>query len=372
MWIEQLSNGKYKYSERYKHPYSNKLKKVTITLPNKSRQTQKEAQIILNNKIANALNKGDVKNQNLTFKELYDEWYEVYQKQVAEGTYLPTKNALKRVIRDIGEDTLVSNINTLLLNEILDRYIYKDNLSNKYVTILKTKINLIMKYAIRKGYIKDNPVDKVELNFKREFKTEKIKDKFLEDDEYKKIIDYTEKHNERYSLLFQWLYLTGMRPGEALALQKSDIHDDKVTINGTLLYRERKVSEMVKSERTKTAAGMREIDLPPKALVIVEELLKLSPKGDFLFQTSNGTPLSLNAINTYLRNHKVKMGLPPDKPLSSHIFRHTHISKLAEIGTPMYVIQDRVGHEDSKITQQIYLHVTKKTKEKLKSDLEKL
>lgn len=38
----------------------------------------------------------------------------------------------------------------------------------------------------------------------------------------------------------------------------------------------------------------------------------------------------------------------------------------------MYVIQDRVGHGDSKITQQIYLHVTKGMREKLQSDLELL
>lgn len=40
--------------------------------------------------------------------------------------------------------------------------------------------------------------------------------------------------------------------------------------------------------------------------------------------------------------------------------------------TLMYVIQERVGHEDSKITQQIYLHVTKGKREKLQSDLELL
>lgn len=66
------------------------------------------------------------------------------------------------------------------------------------------------------------------------------------------------------------------------------------------------------------------------------------------------------------------MGIPTEKNLSSHIFRHTHISKLAEIGTPVYVIQDRVGHEDSKLTQQIYLHVTEGMREKLKSILELL
>ena len=66
------------------------------------------------------------------------------------------------------------------------------------------------------------------------------------------------------------------------------------------------------------------------------------------------------------------MGINSDKSLSSHIFRHTNISKLAEIGTPMYVVQERVGHEDSKLTQQIYLHVTKGMREKLQNDLELL
>ncbi|EGP0010595.1 tyrosine-type recombinase/integrase, partial [Enterococcus faecium] len=53
-------------------------------------------------------------------------------------------------------------------------------------------------------------------------------------------------------------------------------------------------------------------------------------------------------------------------------FRHTHISKLAELETPLYAIQDRVGHENSDITEKIYLHVTKGVKEKLKEDIEKL
>ncbi|MBE8863731.1 tyrosine-type recombinase/integrase, partial [Enterococcus faecium] len=145
---------------------------------------------------------------------------------------------------------------------------------------------------------------------------------------------YTESHNIRYSLLFQWLYLTGMRPGEAIALNKEDVTlaDDggKVTINGTMMYRERSINEMKKSDSTKTTAGMREIDLPKKAINIYRRLLEMNPSGDFLFQTSKGTPFQLTAINTYLRNHKADMKI--DKKISSQIFRHTHISKLAELG----------------------------------------
>lgn len=374
MWIEELPNGKYKYVERYTDPLTGKLKKVSVIKNNKTRQTQKEASYILNNKIATKIKEIDVIPQKITFIELYNEWFHRYQKQVAESTYLSTKNLMNAVKEDIGKDTLVSKIDTRLLNDLFDYYLYDKNLSNKYVAIIKTKINLILKYAIRKDYISKNPMEKVEINYKKEFKTTKIKDKYLEDIEYQNIINFSINHNERYGLLFQWLYLTGMRPGEATALLKKDIDIEQqtATINGTLLYRERSVKEMKKSNRTKTAAGMRTIDLSSKTMAIYTRLLELNPDGEFLFQTKQGTPILITAINTYLRTHKSKMGIAPEKNLSSHIFRHTHISKLAEIGTPMYVIQDRVGHEDSKLTQQIYLHVTQGMREKLQSDLEYL
>ncbi|WP_057740461.1 hypothetical protein [Limosilactobacillus secaliphilus] len=43
-----------------------------------------------------------------------------------------------------------------------------------------------------------------------------------------------------------------------------------------------------------------------------------------------------------------------------------------ELGVPLYVIQKRVGHENSKITQQIYLHVTQKAIEKEVAKLDEL
>lgn len=378
MWIEQRANGKFRYSERYEDPYTGKLKRVSITLDNKTRQTQKEAQYALNNKIADALNQIQLKKPEITVKELYKEWYEVYKQQVAEGTYIPTKDMLKAPLRDLGHDTIVHKIDYVLINKILDSYIYEKGLSNRYVSTIKSKLNQMMKYGVRMGYIAENPIDNVEINFKRNGNGngQKIRDKYLEDDEYNALIEYTDKLNKRYSLFFQWLYLTGMRAGEGAALQKDDIfqQDEEwlARVDGTMLYKERKVTEMEKSQMPKTAAGVRDVMLSSKAVEIYQTLLKMNPGGSFLFQTSHGTPFHLSAINTFLRVHKTRMGFPEDKPLSSHIFRHTHISKLAEIGVPMYVIQERVGHEDSKITQQIYLHVTKKIKEKLATNLELL
>ncbi|WP_333731669.1 tyrosine-type recombinase/integrase [Streptococcus infantarius] len=48
---------------------------------------------------------------------------------------------------------------------------------------------------------------------------------------------------------------------------------------------------------------------------------------------------------------------------SFHIFRHTHISFLAEQGVPLEAIQDRVGHNRGSRVTNIYLHVTQKIKD---------
>ncbi|WEA87533.1 tyrosine-type recombinase/integrase [Streptococcus anginosus] len=52
------------------------------------------------------------------------------------------------------------------------------------------------------------------------------------------------------------------------------------------------------------------------------------------------------------------------KHLTSHIFRHSHISLLSELNLPLKVIMERVGHSDPKTTLAIYNHVTKNARKK--------
>lgn len=53
MWIEKLENGKYKFFERYKDPYTEKWRRVSVTLDSGSSRAKKEAQKILDEKIEN-------------------------------------------------------------------------------------------------------------------------------------------------------------------------------------------------------------------------------------------------------------------------------------------------------------------------------
>lgn len=55
--------------------------------------------------------------------------------------------------------------------------------------------------------------------------------------------------------------------------------------------------------------------------------------------------------------------------ITVHALRHTHASLLLEKGVSIDTISRRLGHKNSKITREIYLHVTEKLKEKDNSQI---
>lgn len=56
--------------------------------------------------------------------------------------------------------------------------------------------------------------------------------------------------------------------------------------------------------------------------------------------------------------------------MTTHTFRYTHISLLAEAGVPIKAIMERVGHSNMKTTLEIYIQVTNTTKEKLVQEVD--
>jgi len=73
MWVVPLENGKFKFTERYKDDLTGKTKYVSVTLTSKSKQAEKKAISILNNKIEEKENKTTTKE--LRFQDVLDEWF---------------------------------------------------------------------------------------------------------------------------------------------------------------------------------------------------------------------------------------------------------------------------------------------------------
>ena len=77
MWIEELPNGKYKYFERYKDPYTEKYRRVSVTLNSKSNQAKKQAMMELQDKINNRMEKKD--QQKVSLENLLNSWWQQHQ-----------------------------------------------------------------------------------------------------------------------------------------------------------------------------------------------------------------------------------------------------------------------------------------------------
>ena len=90
----------------------------------------------------------------------------------------------------------------------------------------------------------------------------------------------------------------------------------------------------------------------------------------FIFNKKKKTPLGIHSINATL--HEAEAELDIQKKLTSHIFRHSHVSLLSERNIPLKAIMERVGHGDAKTTISIYNHVTKKSKDDVLSALNNL
>ncbi|MEC0210303.1 tyrosine-type recombinase/integrase [Paenibacillus ehimensis] len=69
-----------------------------------------------------------------------------------------------------------------------------------------------------------------------------------------------------------------------------------------------------------------------------------------------GYPASAKWVWDRFTKHVKLAGLP--KNLTPHSLRHTHVTRLAEAGEQLAVIQERLGHKNDEITKRIYLHLT--------------
>ncbi|MBR9584032.1 tyrosine-type recombinase/integrase, partial [Staphylococcus aureus] len=61
-----------------------------------------------------------------------------------------------------------------------------------------------------------------------------------------------------------------------------------------------------------------------------------------------------------------------NKKVTTHTFRHTHITLLVEMNVSLKAIMKRVGHVDEKTTIRIYTHVTEKMDRELTQKLENI
>ncbi|HEL2055582.1 TPA: site-specific integrase [Streptococcus suis] len=370
MWTEAHRSGKVNFVERYKDPYTQRWKRTSVLMEKDTPRIRKEDQKILDAKIADILSK--LKSSEMLFTDLFDQWWTFYQQEIKRTSIASLKGNIKEIRDSFGLGIKVVNIDPKYVQNYLDNLDCSRNKKER----TKSMLNLAFDYAVDLDIIKDNPARRAKLpRIKKTLEDwKKIEEKYLEEDEIKPLLKelYRRPSTYRTALLAEFMSLNGCRIGEAISLEPSnrDFETKVLQLHGTYNHTE----GYRNGEKTtpKTNASYRETIMTTREMEIIQELKFMNelekntnPRYKdmgYIFTTKNGVPIQTNSFNLALKNANERLEKPIQKNLSSHIFRHTLVSRLAENRVPLKAIMDRVGHADAKTTTQIYTHVTKKLK----------
>jgi len=168
--------------------------------------------------------------------------------------------------------------------------------------------------------------------------------------ECKKIRDNCIDSDSPIALAILIFLYTGMRRGELLGLQWSDINFKKRTISiNRAVCIDGKNKKFI-DDRTKTPAGLR---IVPLTRQLAEALLNAQKRSLFIVCSKHDDYYSPHGFQKAYR--KYIANIDGVRLLGTHAFRHAIATHLGNEGVPVDEIANIVGHDDPTVTQKVYM-----------------
>ncbi len=361
MWVADRNN-RVLVQEYYIDPLTKKKKVISVTAKSKKKTDIKEAENKLTIKLE-ALNDTNYKLSDLIRFYMKHQHLLVDSGALRESSAINTKARLQFFI-SLLDDVYIDKLTAGYIKQKLIESGKEPDACNNYITYLKA----MLKWCYENDFLKDRSLFDKLTKFPAPSEREKIQDKFLENDEIERLLNGITI--EKYKFLTKFLLLSGLRIGEALALDWSDISDGYIHINKTF---NNKTNTIEKG--AKTDSSNRDVFIQKELAETIQEMRIYFKKQENIYKYP--TPLYIWCDETGKRmsywsfeNYFTTVGKKTlGRSISAHIARHTHVSMLAAQGIDYDTISRRLGHSSSNITKKIYMHVTQKLKDR---DAEKI
>lgn len=231
--------------------------------------------------------------------------------------------------------------------------ISKYDYSNSYLKHIFYVFSGFLNYCVKYHNLPYNFATKVG-NFK--MKNVIVKTDFYTLKEFRSFIKYVQ--DPVMKAFFNTLFFYGIRPGEAMAFQFSDL-DDKRKLKVSHTISEHTIDGVRVITDPKTKHSVRSFSLSKKdykMLVSLKELYinRFGECNDDYFIFGGIKPLAPTTIN----RHKLKACRKANlRPLELRGFRRSNASLLYNFNVPLQIIKERLGHASITTTSKYYIHV---------------
>lgn len=282
-------------------------------------------------------------NMDMTLGEFMEIYFRDKAGKLKERTIKNKRDTMKAQLLPYFKDKPMSSITPA---DILQwqNAVREKGYSDDYLKTIQNQMTSLFTHAQNIYNLGSNPCKKV----KRMGRTARKKMDFWTLDEYRQFMVGIEP-GTRYHVLFELLFWTGMREGEALALAPEDIDFGNNLIHITKTYFRLNGEDIITSP--KTEESIRTISIPEFLKKELEEYIKKLyelPANERIF------PIVHEAVQHKLKNQCAKSGI---KKIRVHDIRHSHAAFLINQGIQPLLIKERFGHTDIRITLNTYGHL---------------
>lgn len=241
---------------------------------------------------------------------------------------------------------LVPHLGNKPLNEIDNaeitrlKKLLKDT-SPKHANNVLTTLNTLLQVAVDPFQVLEMLPCKIEL-----FKVAPKERAFFEFEDFEALVEAAGKIDARTQLVILLGGEAGLRIGETIALEQSDIDYRRGIIT---------VSRAEYRGVVSTPKGGRGRKVPMTRRLAAALKAHRHLKGDRILVGTEEQPITYRYVGGWLRSAERRAGLPVTG--NTHKLRHTFCSHLAMRGAPARAIQELAGHVDLKTTLN-YMHLS--------------
>jgi integrase len=254
-------------------------------------------------------------------------------------------------------------------------------LSPKTIKNALSLLSTLFKYAVEDlELLEKNPCEHVKVP--KATKKYKVPKDFYKEHEIADLISLLLQERETesgrtHATAVLLILFTGMRAGEVMGLRWEDIDFEKHTIS---IERIRLVvpDDGVIEDTPKTEGSIRLITAPTFIMGILEILKDYQQyykkiltndykDSGYVFTIPEGTPHHPNNTYRWFKRFLQKYEL---KDTTLHDLRHTHAAILSSIGVQIVDVSKRLGHTNTRITQEVYEYYFKSTDKNVSEKLD--
>jgi integrase len=296
---------------------------------------------------------GDMSGEKMLLADYMLYWLEVFKKgKIRPSSYERYQFSLQLLCRD---ELAHVDVRAIRLEDV-QMYINRlEDMSASTIKKQKLLLSQVLEHAVMTGAIQRNPVQGIQMP--PQSHNTKVVYPYEKDEQEKLVAAFTKEQSSRPRLRYGWgcvlILETGLRAGEALALEWSDIDEERrllkvcknlVRVDGKNLVQ----------RTTKTASGKRTIPLNSRALEAIQYLKTQQVAGcPFVFATQIGKYLSYRNLLATMEKACEAAGV---EHRGLHALRHSFASNLYARGVEVKIISKLLGHASVEITYNRYIH----------------